>query len=233
MFARYVGFIVALFAIFALFSCRSEELRYRVTVEVDTPQGLRTGSAVWQVTTSKGVGFPGPEAGGLGRQSSGEAVVVDLPGGKLFLLVAGPGGVVYPEDLMRALLRRYIDAHPDTSPRPKERDWRADLQGVRQSRVVLALEPDEYPALVTFTNLSDPLSARMVDPANLAASFGAGVSLRRITVTVTDDARTETITDILPWLPRFEGRGAFTGTHQRDLQHPERNLNYTDFIYGN
>ncbi len=232
MFARYVALIFALVATFALFSCRAEEIRYRVTVEVDTPQGPRSGSAVWQVRTSKGIGIPGPEAGGLGRQARGEAVAIDLPRGKLFLLVGNPGGDVSPEDLMRALLRRYISAHPDTSPRPKERDWRADLQGIRQSRASIALEPDEYPLLVTFSNLSDPLSAQMVDPANLAAAFGPGVSLRRITVTVTDDAPTENIDDILPWLPRFAQGGAFSGARERDLQHPERNLGYTDFIWG-
>jgi hypothetical protein len=233
MFARYVGLIFALVAIFALFSCRAEDVRYRVTVEVDTPQGLRSGSAVWQVRTSKGITLPGPEAGGIHMQSRAEAVTVDLPTGKLFLLAGAPGGVVYSERLMQALVRRYISAHPDTSPQRNGRDWRADWQGARQSRASIALEPDEYPALVTFTNPADPLSAQMVDPVNLAATFGPGVSLRRITVTVTDDAPTETIVDILPWLPRFAQGGRFSGTHQRDLQHPERNLSYSDFIYGN
>ena len=67
------------------------DYRYRLTVEVDTPQGLRTGSSVIQVASS----VSGPYAlrpGVVSTQVKGEAVAVDLPGGKvLFALLSKPG----------------------------------------------------------------------------------------------------------------------------------------------
>ncbi len=50
--------------------------RYRMTVEIDTPQGVRTGSSVIEVATSQGSGVPNRN---LGYRVRGEAVAVDLP----------------------------------------------------------------------------------------------------------------------------------------------------------
>ena len=50
--------------------------RYRMTVEVETPEGLRTGSSVIEVRTRQGPGFPGPEAAGIATDVRGEAVAV-------------------------------------------------------------------------------------------------------------------------------------------------------------
>ena len=61
--------------------------RFRMTVEVETPQGLKTDSSVYQVTA----GYrPDLQPGGKAREwaARGEAVAVDLPGGKtLFALL--------------------------------------------------------------------------------------------------------------------------------------------------
>jgi hypothetical protein len=56
--------------------------------------------------------------------------------------------------------------------------------------------------LVTFTDIDDPKSVQRVDPANLAASFGPGIRLKRITVEVTDDDVTTGIEKRLRWLPK-------------------------------
>lgn len=55
--------------------------------------------------------------------------------------------------------------------------------------------------LVTFRDIDDPASVEKVDPANLAATFGEGVSLKRITVELTDGPVTRGIEERLPWLP--------------------------------
>ena len=54
--------------------------------------------------------------------------------------------------------------------------------------------------LVTFEYLADPTSVRRVDPDDLASTFGEGVSLKRITVQVTDDPVTTGIEKRLVWL---------------------------------
>lgn len=50
-----------------------------------------------------------------------------------------------------------------------------------------AKDISSYPMLVTFGDLDDPTSVERVDPDDLAASFGEGVALKRITVQITDD----------------------------------------------
>ena len=60
--------------------------RYRMTVEVDTPAGLRTGSSVIEVTT-RWDNAP-PHASGVHSRVRGQAVAVDMPGGDtLFALL--------------------------------------------------------------------------------------------------------------------------------------------------
>ena len=54
--------------------------------------------------------------------------------------------------------------------------------------------------LVTFGDLSDPTSVAEVDPDDLAATFGEGVRLKRITVQLTDDPVTTGIEKRLAWL---------------------------------
>ena len=66
----------------------SATIRYRMMVEVDTPQGLKTGSSVIETIFKKGSKMG--DAGGISYHYRGEAVAVDLPGGKmLFVLMSG------------------------------------------------------------------------------------------------------------------------------------------------
>ena len=51
-----------------------------------------------------------------------------------------------------------------------------------------------------FRDIRDLKSVEKVDPDNLAASFGKGVTLKRITVQLTEDPVTTDIGKRLPWL---------------------------------
>ena len=159
--------------------------RYKMTVEVATPQGLKTGYAVREVTYQKGSGF----LFGEGKPQwylTGEAVAVDLGGGKtLFALLTGADGDVDSagrdiSHIFRQVGADFIELWPNapktTSPR------------IRQPA----------PMLVTFADIGDPKSVMQVDAENLAARFGAGVILKRIMVEVTDDAVTKGIEGRLP-----------------------------------
>lgn len=173
---------------------RHETFRYRMTVEVETPQGLRTGSSVIEVKVSD----PGrgplvfPEEG-TGAKVRGQAVEVDLPNGTaLFALLSKPGfetgGAEFPYDALRP--SRYTGEYALIN-RTQEME---DIQGVG------VLPANAYPMLVTFGDLADPKSAQKVDPDNLAASFGAGVKLERITVQMTSDPVTTGLEKRLTWL---------------------------------
>lgn len=54
--------------------------------------------------------------------------------------------------------------------------------------------------LVTFGDLADPTTMAEVDPDDLTKTFGEAVSLKRITVQITDDPVTTGIEMRLGWL---------------------------------
>ena len=54
---------------------------------------------------------------------------------------------------------------------------------------------------MTFGDIADPASVRLVDPGDLGASFGPGVRLKAVTLEVTEEAVTEGVVEgVLGWL---------------------------------
>ena len=155
--------------------------RFRMSVEVETPDGLKTGSSVYEVRAEKDIKLS-PDMKSAHTSIRGEAVAVDLPGAKtLFALlktVAGSGRDGLPYMSMKVLDPAYSNNSVESAQRIASGD------GITSPAEVRA---EDYPLLVTFADLADPTSVQRVDPANLAASFGQGVTLKRITVEVTND----------------------------------------------
>src|SRR5262245_578483 len=74
--------------------------RYRLTVEVDTPEGLKSGSSVIETTVQDNTESWGPPESRMVRsRTKGEAVFVDLGSGKhvIALLAMGPTATDDPE----------------------------------------------------------------------------------------------------------------------------------------
>lgn len=172
--------------------------RFKMTVEVETPQGLRTGSSVYEVIVRSKAGLD-PSGKVREKKLRGEAVAVDLPGGHtLFALLK----TVNPmrEDLalmsMAALDPTFHNDWVESTARIAGED------GIRSPAEVL---PSDYPRLVSFRDIRDPSSVERVDPANLAANSGSGVTLKRITVEVTDQDVTTGIEKRLGWLTELKG----------------------------
>ncbi len=184
-------------------ACSAEDgapdYRYRLTVEVDTPEGLKTGSSVIEVDQSLYRSAADPGAGlSLSRRVRGEAVAVDLPGGEtLYALLRSENDIEWAG-------RVYILIEPCGGNGPACGENIPDLTGERTlprmwRANVLQDERSAYPMMVRFADESDPTSVALVDPDDLAASFGEGVSLRRITVELTDDPVTASLGERLPW----------------------------------
>lgn len=75
-----------------------------------------------------------------------------------------------------------------------------------QKGKVREVAPKDNPLLVTFTNITNPTTVQRVDPDNLAATCGPGVSLKRITLEITDELVTEgKIESVLGWLKTIGG----------------------------
>ena len=192
--------------ILALGGCSADETpdyRYRLTVEVDTPDGLKTGSSVIEVEQS--MGRTAMSGGGkrINRRARGEAVAVDLPGGRmLFALLRSDSNTGWASQFMQTL-----------APKIEGEPWeeRFDNMLLLEGEIVLPRtfpktgpidERSAYPMLVTFADLDDPTSVARVDPDDLAATFGEGYELRRITVQLTDDPVTGGIEERLAWFQR-------------------------------
>ncbi len=191
--------------------------RYRLTVEVDTPEGLKTGSSVIEVrarrTSSQSVPSPGSKI----RSMVGEAPMVDLgPRGKLFALLSNAskrfgaeyvGESLIPETLWTDQYRQAYRNKVD----PFQAPWDA-IRALKGPQVLKPFRKNNigeieqtYPTLVRFRTLADPASVEEVKWNDLAASFGAGVKLRRITFEITDAEVTWGIVHALPWLATHGG----------------------------
>jgi hypothetical protein len=199
--------------------------RYKITVEVDTPQGLKTGYAVHETLVSKSNIDLGDLNGKRGMRTRGEAVAVDLPGGQtLFALIPD-------SNLSQSVL------DPDW-----KNDWVDSAQriiGGNTPQGPLAMTAGKpkpvnmksgYPMLVRFNDIKDPKTVQKVDPENLTASFGAGVRLKGITVEVTDENVTVGIGNRLSWLKNHKGSLDYSG--RLHPENPEKDLTPSDFQQG-
>ena len=215
------GGALALFFTFrALFGGETVAWHQRLTVTVQTPAGEVSGAAVTAITKVDTDGaWVLPEARGVRSKIRGEAVVVEIaPGKYLFALLGGASHWTYPafglgqglsyEDSMDKLM-----GIPHDTPSP--------------------LPVEDYPLLVTFADITDPATVTRVDPANLAASFGPGVSLTSVTLAVTEDPVTEgRVEGVLGWLVSSKGRIKKTDKIYADELTVEETLYRGDFVKG-
>ena len=205
-FVRLARSLVGLAALcLVLGGCRSDghapDYKYRLTVEVDTPEGLKSGSSVIEVEQRLVRPGSSPANMAVERRVRGEAVAVELPGGRtLFALLRSDNNVEWASYVMQTLA-----PHIDSESFAQQLDNMLLLKG----EIVLPRtfppvghlnERSAYPMLVTFGDLDDPTSVEEVDPDDLAATFGKGISLKRITVQMTDDPLTAGIERRLGWL---------------------------------
>ncbi|MEP5937736.1 MAG: hypothetical protein ABJ239_05370 [Erythrobacter sp.] len=183
-----------------------------MTVEVDTPEGLKTGSSVIEIETRLETNPESPASQRTSRRVKGEAAFVNLgERGSLFALLRSEDDVDFAKRIMFLMA-------------PKGRDKNGDPFLGRFNNMLEMTEPVELPAtqaeinpslaemkgqpmLVTFGDLDDPSSVARVDPDDLAASFGDGVSLRRITVQMTNDRVTTNIENRISWFDKVEANG--------------------------
>ena len=179
--------------------------KYRLTVEVDTPDGLKAASGVLSVHPDRGYSRRGHTA------TKGDAVFVDLGGGKnLVALLAHIDKTVDLDDINYVALRAYKAA--GRNPTFNE------LSGMTGAAAVTGAL---IPVLVTFADPGDPATARNVAPDGLEAVFGKGFRLHGMTAEVVPNGFwpldfggplgepvTRGIEAKLKWLSRADGPAA-------------------------
>ena len=206
------------------------DYRFRLKVQVETPEGLKTGSSVIEVKTAISSGIPTP--GAIQTRFRGEAVRVDLgQRGTLFALMqsnerrdwAGhimfllaPSGVTANGDRFLGRYRNMLDKR-------QEIELPQSYSASKYKQVSTGI-----PTLVTFLDPSDPKTVQLVNPEDLAATFGAGVTLRAVTVQMTDDPVTDEIEEHLEWMDDYR-RTWFNGqsTVYEDLTTDELSAHLT------
>lgn len=166
--------------------------RYRLTIEIDTPDGLRSGSSVIEVSTR-----PIPEllmplfyASGSSKPK-GEAIFIDLGQSRNVVALLAFGTDAQAQHSMAGLAFsafRSPGVNPDNLKRMSRLKGRADLPG------------GLIPTLVTFDDPADPKSVHVVPLEAFATVFGPGFRFRNAWIEMTHDEVTTGIDRKLPWL---------------------------------
>jgi hypothetical protein len=143
--------------------------KYRLTVEVETPAGLKSASGVFAVTPDRGYNNR------VRTLTSGDAVFVDLGGGKnLVALLAHLDKSIDLDAINYVALRAYGEAGGQ----------RVSFSQMSRMTGVVPVKGALIPLLATFADPADPASMRTVAPDNVEASLGPGFRLHRITAEV-------------------------------------------------
>tara|TARA_R110000787_G_scaffold15402_8_gene47623 strand:+ start:9656 stop:10330 length:675 start_codon:yes stop_codon:yes gene_type:complete len=180
-----------------LAGCSKQEVdyKYKITVEVETPDGVASGSAVRHLKY---------QSTPFAIIQTGEAVMIDMPNGKtLFKLMDIDTrdihfATFYWDDFTQAREKRDY----------KRKDFKVLLDEAKESKrcfrypsIADATERNiDYPQFVYFDDGQDPNSVQIVDPGDLETSFGEGYKLKQISVQMTEEPVSHKIQKRLAWL---------------------------------
>lgn len=201
---------------------RSESYRYKLTLAVNTPDGVKRGSSVtewvfWEVSIP---------ARGTAHKLRGEALYLER----------GPG--------MRPLIA-LLTSHLHERRRGTVLDWSGGgllsrlyglpsedfmdhIAHLARMRGPHRIDPEDLPDLVTFADVNDPNSVIEVDPNDLQATLGPNVTWNEITLESTDEPVTQGIETKLHWIPTYHDK-MLDGAHYHDKRTLANTLSTADF----
>jgi hypothetical protein len=183
---------------------------------VMTPDGMKTGSSVIEVSYSSSPRLL-PDGPHVQSTVTGEATYVDLGNGKnLFVLLtnreSGRSG---------QFDERHADFSGAQGPLRAQSlpikmfglNWlhQKENQLCRDFELASATQKPEIPfgnlpTLVTFMNINDPASVKVVQPDQVARKLGLGYKLVKTTVQGTTEKPEKKIEKVLLWLPESKAR---------------------------
>jgi hypothetical protein len=180
--------------------------KYRLGVEVETPNGVKSGSGVLAITPDRGYSRRG------GTAASGEAIFVDLGSGRnLVALLAHVDKSVDLDAINYVALRAYTAAAGK----------RVNFNDLSKMTGVVPVKDALIPVLVTFADPANPGTARSVPADDSESVLGKGYRLRGVTAEVVPNGFwpidfggplgepvTRGILAKLPWLNQPDASGA-------------------------
>ena len=132
--------------------------KYRLTVEVETPEGVKSASGVMAVHPDRSYSRGGKTS------TKGDAVFVDLGGGKnLVALLAHFDKSLELDDINYVALRAYKAAGQNVS-----------FNQMSRMTGTVPVTGEVMPVLVSFADPADPATARVVPPDDVEAALGKG-----------------------------------------------------------
>jgi hypothetical protein len=144
--------------------------KYRLTVEVETPEGRKSASSVVAVHPDRSYTRRGQ------TRTLGDAVFVDLGNGKnLVALLAHIDKTVVLDDINYVALRAYTAA---------AQGKRVSFNEMSRLTGIVPVKDALIPVLVSFADPASPGTARQVAPEDAAAVLGKGYRLHGLTAEV-------------------------------------------------
>ena len=144
--------------------------KYRLTVEVETPDGRKSASGIVAVHPYRGYSGIGP------TRTVGDAVYVDLGGGKnLVALLAHIDKKIELDGVNYVALRAYTAAAGGK---------RVSFSEMNRQTGIVPVTGALMPVLVTFADPGNPATARTVQPDDAAAALGQGYRLHGLSAEV-------------------------------------------------
>jgi hypothetical protein len=230
-------------AYYSIFGRTYPEYRFRLTVDIETPEGVKSGYSVYAVNGGRSGDWGSPMSG-QSWTARGEGVVIDLgKKGPLFVLVGtAPSNSTWAAYIMLKLTPR-VKLDPKT-PDDKPYGWDSDqaMQRLYERtgrydvpptiKVNSVREQKTWPMFVRFRDINDRKSVEEVDPKDLTKTYGKGYELKRITVQLTHEPVTQ---KMRPWMEHWK----LTSLQELDMTRGSRHdaplpqlLGYRDFILG-
>ena len=237
--------LLPLIGLAALAACTPPETaqRWRVTVEVETEAGLRTGTGVVETRVR-------PRNESLYTLDSeqhrviGQAIAVETPRGLVLALLEragdfgffrpadrGYGWVPGPDGAIRRVPIRSGAADPAgralwRANLARRERWFAERDRALAEQRPLALLEEGWPPFILLEDPADPAGARFLQGSTDAEAAAPGLKVRRIVVQATDEPVTAGLHRRLPWLAApplpLSGRQVYPPQSDADLILPDQ-----------
>lgn len=176
----------------------NDKIRYKVTVTVETPEGIKTGSAVREASRYTEPSILPDQGGSFYRVTSGEAVIIDLGAhGVLFSLLGAEDEAKLVFKLLLNKPAGAVDLVSNNAPLWLFyfKDMRDPLS-IKPARDIVKCSPD-------ITECAKGQATRPL--MTLHDAFGSGVVLKSFEIERTSLLARKEIGNWLPWVDKLNG----------------------------
>ena len=178
------------YKVYAFFFLPDYAWNQKITLVVDTPDGIKTGSAITRVEWKQNHFFK--DGGNWWRKVYGEATYVDLGGGRYLFATIG-------ESSTSTMAIRTLQ--PGYPRRWSFEDFYEEFTSLKKP---LVIPEDKYPLLVTFGNINEPESVMQITSNTIRDIIGENISIKTIIVEETIESETyDNLPKSMNWIKKF------------------------------